>query len=40
MSINDGITGMSLMDLTMSNVAFSVGGNVATPVELMNFDIE
>ncbi|MDA8018656.1 MAG: hypothetical protein MPN21_14540 [Thermoanaerobaculia bacterium] len=39
MSIND-IAGTAFATYTMTNAAVGVGGNVATPVELMSFDIE
>ncbi len=40
MSINDGNPGNGYNAYTMTNGAFGVGGNVSTPVELMNFEIE
>lgn len=39
-SLNDGAVGTNLMTLTSLNAVFRVQGNVATPVELMNFEVE
>lgn len=40
MSINDGNPGNGFNAFTMTNGAFGVAGNVATPVELMSFSID
>ncbi len=40
MSINDGNPGNGFNAFTMTNGAVGVGGNVATPVELMSFSID
>lgn len=39
-SLNDGMVGTMLTDLMSLNAVFRVGGNVATPVELMNFEVD
>ena len=39
-SINDGAAGTMLVTLMSLNAVFRVTGDVATPVELMNFEIE
>ncbi len=39
MSIND-ISGTAYTDLTALNGAITIGGDVLTPVELLNFDVE
>jgi hypothetical protein len=39
MEINDGAVGMSFVAYTMTNGTAAVQGNVATPVELMHFEI-
>jgi hypothetical protein len=38
--INDGNPGMSFATIANMNGAFGVGGNLTTPVELMNFSID
>ena len=39
-SMNDGATGSMITDLASLNAVFRIQGNVATPVELMDFTIE
>ncbi len=39
-SINDSDPGTDLVEFTMTNGAFGVSGDVTTPVELMNFEID
>ncbi len=39
-SINDGTVGNSFLVFTNLNAAFSASGNLATPVELINFKVE